>query len=233
MAMLLMPGFMTDADLWQEVLPYWRDFPPPLHADPSQDGSIAGMAARALAAAPPDFIAVGFSMGGYVAREVARQAPGRVRALVLIATSARGDRPERAARKAQAAAQLGQGVRLGRAALARALHPDREGDTALIERLRAMGERLGPEAFHRQLLLDRPGDLGRLGEIGCPTLVVAGRQDRLRSLEEAAELRDGIPGASLQVVEQTGHMIPLEAPAALGPLVADWLNLVISRRMTR
>ncbi|ONG55831.1 alpha/beta hydrolase [Pseudoroseomonas deserti] len=233
MAMLLMPGFMTDADLWSEVLPHWQAFLPVLHADPSQDDSIAGMACRALAAAPDRFVAVGFSMGGYVAREVARQAPGRIEALVLIATSAQGDSPDRAAGKAAAAARVGQGVRIGRAAIARSLHPAREDDPALIARIQAMGERLGAETFRRQLLLDRPGDADRLDGIDVPTLVVAGRQDRLRSLAEAEELRDGIPGATLRIVEDTGHMIPFEAPDTLGPLVAEWLSLVISRRMTR
>ncbi|WP_419899514.1 alpha/beta fold hydrolase [Roseomonas sp. USHLN139] len=233
MAMLLMPGFMTDADLWSALLPQWQDFAPFIHADPAQDDSIAGMAARALAAAPPEFVALGFSMGGYVAREVARQAPGRVQALVLIATSAEGDSAERAASKAQAAARVGQGVRLGRAAIARSLHPARAGDPALIARIQAMGERLGPDTFRRQLRLDRPGDAERLREIGVPTLVVAGRQDRLRSLDEAAALRDGIPGATLAVIEETGHMIPLEVPATLGSRVAAWLNLVIRPRVTR
>ena len=43
------------------------------------------MAQRALADAPPSFVMVGFSMGGYVAREIVRAAPDRVSGLVLIA----------------------------------------------------------------------------------------------------------------------------------------------------
>jgi pimeloyl-ACP methyl ester carboxylesterase len=54
-------------------------------------------------------------------------------------------------------------------------------------------------------------------------LVIAGAQDRLRSLDEARELHDGIPGSDFLVIEGTGHMIPLEAPKRLAELIAGWL----------
>jgi len=61
------------------------------------------MARHVLDQAPKRFVAVGLSMGGYVAREIARLAPNRVQSLVLIATSARADDPVEARRKAFAA----------------------------------------------------------------------------------------------------------------------------------
>jgi thioesterase domain-containing protein len=59
-------------------------------ADLTRDDSVGAMAARALAAVPPDepFALAGLSMGGYVAFEVLRQAaPGRVTRLALLDTS--------------------------------------------------------------------------------------------------------------------------------------------------
>jgi pimeloyl-ACP methyl ester carboxylesterase len=53
---------------------------------------------------------------------------------------------------------------------------------------------------------------------------VGAAQDRLRSLAEAVELRDGIPGAALLVVEGSGHMLPLEAPGALAAHIVGWLR---------
>lgn len=226
MALLLVPGFMTDDALWDELAPRLRAFEPIRFVDLAQDDSITAMAARALATAPARFILLGFSMGGYVAREMVRQAPARIQALVLVATSARGDSAIQARRKAVAAAR-GGGTRftgLSRAAIATAVHPSRAGDAALIERIHAMGDRLGGDVFGRQSMLRRDGDLATLGTIGCPTLVIAADSDRLRTLEEARELADGIPGAVLQVIEGSGHMIPLEAPATLATLIADWLG---------
>lgn len=225
MALLLVPGFMADETLWDDMLPALARFGPVVHADLRHDTSVEAMARRVLATAPPVFLLVGFSMGGYVARAIARQAPARVRALVLIATSTRGDTAALQKRKgaiANAAPSIAFSG-LSRTAVATSLHPDHRNDEALIERIRAMGTRLGGEVFRRQSMLDRPGDLERSGEIRCPTLVVAAAQDQLRSLEEAREMAAAIPGATLAVIEDTGHMIPIEAPRRLLDAIVPWL----------
>src|SRR3954462_14407622 len=103
MSLLLVPGFMADADLWRDVEGALAGYGPILHANTSQDGTLLALAQRALAAAPPSFTLIGFSMGGYVACEMARLAPRRVSALVLVATSSRGDTPDQARRKVTAA----------------------------------------------------------------------------------------------------------------------------------
>jgi pimeloyl-ACP methyl ester carboxylesterase len=225
MSLVLLPGFMLDADLWRDVEPALARLGPILHGDLFQDGTIGDMARRVLAAAPPRFVLVGFSMGGYVAREIARLAPARVAALVLVATSARADSDAQKARREAIAQRPAETAfrGLSRTALAAALHPDRAGDAALVERLRAMGDRLGPAVFARQSGLRRDAPDTRLAGIACPTLVIAAGQDRLRSLAEAEELRAGIPGAVLRVVQDSGHMIPIEAPEALARLILDWL----------
>jgi pimeloyl-ACP methyl ester carboxylesterase len=217
---------MLDADLWRDVEGGLRAFGPILHADTSRDGSIADMARRALEEAPAPFCVVGFSMGGYVAREIVRQAPDRVQALILIATSARGDTDVQLQRKAALAAQSPSTVfgGLSKPAVVSSLHPDRASDNELIARIQAMGARLGGEVFRRQSLLERHDERGSLGAIRCPTLVIAGAQDRLRSLDEARELNDGIAGSDLSVIDGTGHMIPMEKPEELVALIAAWLT---------
>lgn len=229
MSLVLIPGFMTDADLWRELGPRLHAFGPTLHADLGRDPTIQAMAHRVLDEAPAVFAAIGFSMGGYVAREAARLAPDRVAALALVATSARGDSAIQARRKAAAASQA-EGAApfrgLSRSSLVSSLHPDRAGDEAMIARIQAMGARLGAEAFRRQSLLHREGDLDRLHEIRCPTLIVAGAQDRLRPLEEAEEMHRRIAGSELTVIDGVGHMIPLEAPDRLGDVLAAWLGRI-------
>jgi pimeloyl-ACP methyl ester carboxylesterase len=225
MSLLLVPGFMADETLWRDLEAPLARFAPIHYADLRHDSSIEAMARRALESAPPSFLLVGFSMGGYVAREIARQAPERVRALVLIATSTRPDTAALRQRKGaigKAAPSIAFSG-LSRTAVATSLHPKDRDNEALIERVRAMGTRLGGEVFRRQSMLERPGDLDRLHEIRCPTLVVAASHDQLRSLEEARELQAGIPGATLELIEDTGHMIPIEAPDRLAGVIVPWL----------
>jgi pimeloyl-ACP methyl ester carboxylesterase len=228
MALLLVPGFMADETLWNDMRAALARFGPILHADLRHDTSVEAMARRALASAPPSFLLVGFSMGGYVARDIARLAPEygkRVDALVLVATSTRPDTPAMRQRKGAVghAAPSVAFSGLSRTAVASSLHPKNKHNEAMIERVRAMGVRLGGEVFRRQSVLERPGDIDRLRAIGCPTLVIAAAQDQLRSLEEAQELQAGIPDARLAVIEDSGHMIPIEAPQRLLEVIVPWL----------
>lgn len=223
--LVLLPGFMCDADLWTDVTPAldprWRI----AHGDVFQDASIEAMAARILASAPPRFVAVGFSMGGFVAREMALSAPDRVQALVLIATSALGSSPTRIARNRERRERIAAAPfrGLSRTDLRRALHPSRRDDEAMVERMLAMGARLGKDVLLRQLSAERVDGHGRLPEIRCPTMVVAAEADELRPRGETDRLAAGIPGSRYEIVPECGHMIPLEQPGALATLLNESL----------
>ncbi|MEQ8334245.1 alpha/beta fold hydrolase [Nisaea sp.] len=223
---LFLPGFMCDQHLWDDVVDGMR-FLGHLHfGDLTRDRSFEAMAERVLADAPERFSLVGFSMGGFVAREIALMAPERVERLALVNTSARGDSPEQAGRKAGLAkAAEGRGFRgLSRHSILSSLHPDRRSDETLVARIREMADRIGKDGFVNQIGVVRQDGHGRLGAIACPTLVVWCRQDELRSLGEATELADGIPGARLEIVEGCGHMLPLEAPEQMAALLGAWLE---------
>jgi pimeloyl-ACP methyl ester carboxylesterase len=72
-----LPGLLCDARLWRPQIEALADVADMRVADFSRDDSIAAMARSALAAAPTTFALAGLSMGGYVAQEIMRQAPGR------------------------------------------------------------------------------------------------------------------------------------------------------------
>lgn len=226
MEILLIPGFMLDSGLWCDVEPALRQFGSISHADLTQDDTLAAMAHRALREAPPSFVVIGFSMGGYVAREIVRQAPERVSALILIATSARGDNEVQVQRKAALTSQTENTVfrGLSSTAIASSLHPDNTERSNLILRIQTMSLRLGRDTFRRQSLLKRHDELDQLSAINCPTLVIAGEQDKLRTQAEAMELHEGIATSDFAVIKETGHMIPLEAPGPLIKVIGDWLD---------
>jgi pimeloyl-ACP methyl ester carboxylesterase len=226
MNLVLVPGFMLDQALWDDLLPF---LPPALQihfADLTTGETIDAMARAILAKAPPIFIVLGFSMGGYVAREMARLAPERVTGIILVATSARPDQPGMVKSRVRAARQMMTGAfhGLARGAIRASLHADRAHDTVLIERVRSMGERLGIDVFMCQSEVVRAGDLAALNRITCPALVIAADGDQLRTVDEVRELADGIPGAHFAVIKHAGHMAPLEAPAILGSLITNWIR---------
>src|SRR5271169_173598 len=97
--LILLPGLLCDAGLWQPQLERFGDRFDIQVADLTRDDSLRGMAGRILASAPARFALAGLSMGGYVAQEVLREAPERVRRVALLDTAARPDSPERTERR--------------------------------------------------------------------------------------------------------------------------------------
>jgi pimeloyl-ACP methyl ester carboxylesterase len=192
--------------------------------------SVAGLAKAALARAPAGrFVLAGFSLGGYVAFEVMRQAPERVAALVLTDTGARADTPEATEKRkaAIAAAKDPQGSNdVVASFLPRILHPDHLADTKIVGLLRSMGEAVGIDGFVRQqtAAMNRPDSRPGLSAITCPTLIICGRQDQTTPLELSEEMAAAIQGAKLVVIEHSGHRAPLEQPAAVTEALRNFLQ---------
>jgi len=88
----LIPGLVSDSIVWAPLADAVGHRMPVHAADVSRASSISGMAENVLAATEGDLIAVGHSMGGRVAMEMARIAPDRIRGLVLANT---GHHPKR------------------------------------------------------------------------------------------------------------------------------------------
>jgi pimeloyl-ACP methyl ester carboxylesterase len=224
--LLLLPGLLCDARLWQDQIDGLADVATCQVADLTQDNSLRGMALRALATAPPRFALAGLSMGGYVAFEILRLAPERVTRVAFFDTSARPDSEEAARRRRglMALTRSGQFRGVTPRLLPQLLHPDHlEGE--LGHAVRAMAERVGREAFLRQqmAILHRPDSRPMLAEITQPVLVAVGEQDVLTPPELAEEIAAGIWGAQAQLIAQSGHLPSMEQPAAVTALMRDWL----------
>lgn len=62
-----------------------------------------------------------------------------------------------------------------------------------------------------------------LVDVKCPTMVVAGRVDRVRPAELSGEFAKLIAGARFETIE-SGHMMPAQAPGALFSLLLDFFG---------
>ena len=224
-ALVLLPGYLCDDDLWTDMRPALDAIGPVGFGDLTTKGMLEGLAEEVLAAAPERFVLVGFSMGGYVARVVAAVAPERVIALALLNTSARANTAHEVARNRRRVATLRDMPfkGLSRAAVAEALHPDRWGDTALLDRIEAMALRVGKQGMLNQTGLVRDDGHAQLERIDCPTLVVASRQDTLRPVAEIERMVRHLRHPTYRILEDCGHMSPLEKPAELAAILTDWL----------
>jgi pimeloyl-ACP methyl ester carboxylesterase len=225
---VLVPGLLCTARLYAEQIPALQRLDPVTVADHTRDDSMAAIAGRILADAPPRFALAGLSMGGYVAFEIVRQAPERVARLALLSTSARLDPPEISERRRRQIA-LAQGGRFGAVAdmqFPLLVHRSRADDEGLQTLVRLMADEIGAEAFVRQqtAIIGRAESRPGLAAIGCPTLVVVGDGDELIAPENSVEIADGIPGARLVTIAECGHLSTLERPAQLTAALTEWLQ---------
>lgn len=192
--------------------------------------SLGDIAEAILAQAPPSFALAGLSMGGYIAFEIMRRAPGRVIALALLDTSARVDPPERVALRRDyiKLAARGKFIGISENLVKTFIHPNRQKDERLISGVRAMAKQVGRAGFLRQqkAILGRGDSLGVLAEIACPTTVICGKHDTLTPVEHSREMVDAIPGAVLEIIDFCGHLSPMERPALTNAALRRWLARV-------
>ena len=91
---------------------------------------------------------------------------------------------------------------------------------------RRMAGQAGPATFLLQntALLGRHDRRPGLPRIGCPTLLVWGREDCLADPRHGAEMSALIPDARLVVLDACGHLPTLEQPDATVTLAREWLG---------
>lgn len=226
--LILIPGLGNTRRLYEpqiEALSSRRNI---VVADHTRDDSIPEMAARLLREAPERFALAGLSMGGYVAMEVMRQAPGRVERLALLDTSARPDTPEARQDRERLIGLSGAG-RLDDVVSRlwpRLVSPDHQSDVALKEIVATMMQETGPEAFSRQqrAIMARPDSRPFLPGIEIPTLVLVGESDSITPPDIAREIAEMIEWASLVVVPGAGHLSTLEQPERVTEALKLWLE---------
>lgn len=173
-------------------------------------------------------VVAGLSMGGYVAFELWRRHPHRVRALVLCNTKAGAD-SEEAKEKRRAMMDLAR--QSGAAAIADSMMTGMLGKTTREKRpeiTNTVHQMISAAPVDGivgalQAMMDRANSTPTLATINVPTLVVAGDEDAIIPIEEARAMHAGIRGSTLEVITGAGHLSNLERPAAFNHVFSEFL----------
>jgi pimeloyl-ACP methyl ester carboxylesterase len=171
---------------------------------------------------------VGLSLGGWIAAELATRNPERVENLVL--ANAAGiyvpgipsteifldhavDPNARARLRELCFFDPTSGV-------AQEFFPDEPSEQVqlLMYRAREAAARYGWDPYFYNPRLP-----GRLYRVKARTMVLWSDSDRLVSVEHARAYQTGIAGARLEVLERSGHLVHLEAPARFADAVIGFL----------
>jgi pimeloyl-ACP methyl ester carboxylesterase len=224
--LVLIPGLISDHIVWQPVADAMAGKINLHQADLSRGDSITGMAESLLERTDGPLIAIGHSMGGRIAMDMARIAPDRLRGLVLANT---GHHPKREGEeiKRQSMIDLAhQGMdRLADQWLPQMLDPARVADAGIMLELRAMVLRADAAMHERQIraLIGRPNASAYLNTIDCPVLLIVGRQDGWSPIVQHEEIAASVKDAELVVIENAGHFAPVERPQDVTAAITRWL----------
>lgn len=223
---VLIPGMMCDARLFGPQIAELSRERAVMVAPITGASTVEALAEGVLAGAPERFALAGLSMGGIVAMEVIRRAPGRVERLALMDIN---HLPESECAAAARTPQI-EAVRAGRLAevtreMARGYLAPGAARDDVLDLMLDMATALGPRVFEAQsrALTARPDQTDTLRVLRTPTLVLCGRHDALCPVRRHEAMVEAIPGAQLEIIEGAGHLTTLEAPQPTARALRGWL----------
>jgi pimeloyl-ACP methyl ester carboxylesterase len=226
--LVLLPGLLNTRRVFEHQIAALSDIADCVVPELWHHDTMGAMAEAALAAAPESFSLVGFSMGGYVSFEVLRRAARRVQRLALIDTQATPDSAEQVARRHALSEQthIGRFHGVQPSMLPHIVHRSHLDDPAVTQPILEMAREIGAEGFLREqsAILARPDSRPLLVDIKVPTVVIVGRQDQSTPLARATEMATDILRSRLVILEDCGHMSPLEKPDEVTATLRRWLT---------
>ena len=181
-----------------------------------------------------NFSFCGLSLGGMVGMWLASHAPERVDRLVLCCTSAKLGPPENWSSRASTVRAEGleaiADATMGRWFTDEFLDKDPE----TVGWARRMLRGIPPEGYAGCCEAIRDMDLtAKLGDIEAATLVIAGADDEAITLDHMELIRDSIPDARLEVIQQAAHLANVEQPGAVMQAILEHLAPAAETRRVR
>ena len=225
---VFLPGKLCDQRLWAATMNALADIIEPIFVDLRTQQSLEEMLDSVSNCCAEKFILIGFSMGGYIAQEFVLKYPERILGLALVAISADEFSLEEKAHQLKLIenAKHAGFKGLSDMVLRKFIHPSRYEDEVLTELIKDMAQSSGAKAFISQhkVTMDRKSRLKYLSRIDCPVSVIAALNDQAVPLISIEKMANNIPGSEFNIIDNCGHMVPLESPEELNNILRAWIE---------
>jgi len=230
--LILLPGLACDHRLWEAQWPLLpAALRPVVTTVHTRHDTIESMATALLTEHIGPLVLCGASMGGMIAMEAARQAPGRITGLALLGTTPRSETPDMRELRSAAVELFERGDLRDviEPNIAFAFHPVQAADATLVQRYLDMVLEAGATQLIRQnhAVMQRPDATQHLASLRCPVLVMCGDNDRLTPPECSREIVGLASHAHLIWVPESGHMLTMEKPAFVNAALLKWLEATV------
>lgn len=171
---------------------------------------------------------VGFSMGGYLAALTALQNKPRIASLTLIGSACNAlPKSELAMReKTLGLIKRNQYKGLPEKYLNSYFHPSNQQTDGPKQIVKQMERDLGSSVLAAQMRATQPREnlIPKLAKCDFPIYLIHGEQDNLVSQTTLDVMQQGLPNSQLSLVENAGHMLPIEQPLELAKHLAQFLG---------
>ena len=233
--LLLIPGMLNTPAVWAKVVPILNDVADVRILNVQTQTSIGEMADDALALvadvpAEQPLLVCGFSMGGFVTIEIIAASAHKIRAACLLGTSGRPEFAENAAQREKTMAALARDFDKTTLGIARfCTGPIAQQDPLLMDDILAVMREVGQDTAIAQnrAIMARADHRAALSKLAMPVLVLCGKDDMVTPPQWSEELAALIPGAHLEWIANSGHMVPMEQPAALAEHLKKFIAEVL------
>ena len=200
------------------------------YADTTGLDTITAMAERLLDEVDGNFTPVGLSMGGYITLELARLAPDRLDAMVVMDSAAHQDIEEKIkTRKALIEmSYLGKFKGVTRTLLPSLIAPHHLKNDDLCQHIIEMAGMIGHENFvlQQKAIMSRRDQFDTLRGLDKASLFVVGDVDVLTPPEQVLAMADATRGSHFVEIANTGHLPPIESPKATNRVLAEFLDKI-------
>lgn len=175
------------------------------------------------------FFLSGVSMGGYVAFQVLKHAPDKIRALGLISTQPAADTPEARENRFKTISAIEKN---GITALAEKMLPNLLGKTSqrlnldLVNSVQDQILKANPAGVIAALkgMAEREDSTPLLPQIKIPVLVVSGEEDSLITTQKMRDFSAQIPHVRFETISSAGHLLNLEKPVEFLQIFQDFVS---------
>ncbi|MBX3710012.1 MAG: alpha/beta hydrolase [Gammaproteobacteria bacterium] len=226
--LILIPGLLSNKTLWEPVLQAFKNNYSSEIIDVASCKSIEELSQSICKKINKEIVLIGFSLGAWVALNTYSILPHYCKALILISSAPGCLTTETQQHFLTYLQQISSGnfEEFIKNDYEKDISESNKNNQELKNTLMSMMKNHGSKIAINQLnaMLTFKSDFSNLSYVHCPTLLIRGIDDQSINIKRQEEILNEIKDASLAIIPNSAHYIPLENPKAIASIMEDWLH---------